>query len=116
MAIHSKRQEHKPGARMLLQSEEPVELPPAEINLDGVTFEREEFRLYLEQLTERLAAGVSAQPAPVVMSDSIFVIDGLTRSFWVRIWHLDPERTRIDRMHITSCLPRIPGLRLPTLK
>ncbi len=101
---------------MLLESEDPVELPPAEINPDGVTFEREDFRRYLGQLTEILESGVIARPAPVVMSDSIFVIEGSSRSFWVRIWHLDPERTRIDRMHITSCLPRIPGLRLPNLK
>lgn len=116
MAIHKKRDVWKPGARLLLESQDPIQLPPAEINLDGVTLEREEFRAHLDHLLDALSEGVVAQPAPVVMSDSIFVIEAATRTFWVRIWHTDSTRTCIDRMHVTSCLPRIPGLRLPTLR
>ena len=115
MAIHRKREEARPGARLLLESKEPVALPPAEINLDGVTVERDEFRPYLDELLDLLRNGVTAQPAPIVLSDSVFVIDGSTRTFWVRIWHLGPERTIIDRMHVTSCLPRLPGIRIPGL-
>ncbi len=115
MAIHRKREEARPGARLLLESKEPVNLPPAEINLAGVTVEREEFRPYLDELLDLLGEGVTAQPAPIVISDSVFVIDGPRRTFWVRIWHLGPERTLIDRMHVTSCLPRLPGIRIPGL-
>lgn len=98
---------------MLLESGEPVELPPAEINVEGVTLEREDFRPYVEELLELLSEGVEATPAPVVMSNSIFVIEGETRSFWVRIWHLGSDRTQIDRLHINNCPPRVKGLRLP---
>jgi len=115
MAIHRKREEAKPGARLVLESAEPVELPPASIRSEDVTIEREEFRPYLEQLLELLRHGVTARPAPVVFSDSVFIIEGSTRSFWVRIWHRGGDRTEIDRLHVSSCLPRVPGLGLPNL-
>ena len=99
---------------MLLESSEPVELPPAEINESGISLEKEDFRAFLTELIELLHAGVTATPAPVVMSESIFVIEGARRSFWVRLWHMEGDRTRIDRMHVTSCIPRVPGLKLPT--
>jgi len=101
---------------MLLESDEPVELPPAEINIDGVTLEREDFRPHLDQLFEALRAGVTAVPAPVVMSDSVFVINGTSRTFWVRVWHMGVEKTVIDRLHLISCVPRIHGLKLPNLR
>ena len=116
MAIHRRREEGRPGARLLLESDEPVQLPPAEINAAGVTFEREEFRQHLAQLLGRLEEGTVASPAPVVMSDSIFVVEGTSRTFWVRIWHLGMEKNIIDRMHVLSCVPRIQGLKLPNLK
>lgn len=116
MAIHRRREEGRPGARLLLESDEPVQLPPAEINSAGVTLEREDFRPHLSQLLDSLEEGTLATPAPVVMSDSIFVIEGTSRTFWVRIWHLGTERTSIDRMHVLSCVPRIQGLKLPNLK
>jgi hypothetical protein len=105
MAIHKRREHGKPAARMLLESAEPVELPPAEINQEGVTIERQEFKPYLEELFEALRSGGVVEPAPMVMSDSIFVIDGQTRTFWVRLWHTDESRTEIDRLHVSSCLP-----------
>ena len=113
MAIHRKREEAKPGSRLLLESEDPVVLPPAEINTDGLSLEREEFRPFVEELLGLLRAGVTATPAPVVMSNSVFVIEGQTRSFWVRLWHFEGDQTKIDRLHLSSCPPRVPGLRLP---
>jgi hypothetical protein len=113
MAIHRKREEAKPGARLVLESHEPVELPPATIRPEDVTVEREEFKPHLEELLDLLRHGVIARPAPVVFSDSVFIIESDTRSFWVRIWHLGGDRTEIDRLHLSSCLPRVPGLRLP---
>ena len=114
MAIHRKREEARPGARMVLESSEPVDLPPAEINESGISVEKEDFRAFLPELLERLRSGVTASPAPVVMSDTVFVIEGDRRSFWVRLWHMEGDRSRIDRLHVTSCVPRVPGLKLPT--
>ena len=105
MAIHKRREHGKPAARMLLESADPVELPPAEINQQGVTVERQEFKAHLDELFEALRGGGVVEPAPMVMSDSIFVIDGQTRTFWVRLWHTDESRTKIDRLHVSSCLP-----------
>lgn len=90
---------------MLLESADPVELPPAEINEQGVTVERSEFKVYLDELIAALRSGGVVEPAPMVMSDSIFVIHGQTRTFWVRLWHTDESRTEIDRLHVSSCLP-----------
>jgi len=105
MAIHKRREHGKPAARMLLESAEPVELPPAEINQQGVTVERVEFKAHLDELLAALRSGGVVEPAPMVMSDSIFVIDGRTRTFWVRLWHTDETRTEVDRLHVSSCLP-----------
>jgi hypothetical protein len=106
MAIHKRREHGKPAARMLLESAETVELPPAEINEAGVTVEREEFRPFLDELLEVLREGGVVDPAPMVMSDSIFVIHGESRTFWVRLWHTDETRAQIDRLHVSACLPR----------
>jgi len=113
MAIHKKRDESgRAAARMLLESAEPVELPPAEFDDQDVSIEREEFRQYLPELFEALREGGWVDPAPVVQSDSIFVIDGYTRSFWVRLWHTDDSRTRIARLHVLSCIPFAPNLKI----
>lgn len=113
MAIHKRRDE--PGrvaARLLLESPEPVELPPAEIEEQDATVEREEFRQYLPELLDELEVGGWVDPAPMVQSDSIFVIEGETRSFWVRLWHTDETRTRIARAHVLSCLPHTPAFKI----
>lgn len=112
MAIHKKREEGKAAARLLLESGEPVELPPAEINEAGVTVEREEFKSHLAELLAALRQGDVVTPAPMVMSDSIFVVHGQTRTFWVRLWHTDETRTGIDRLHVSSCLPLARGVRI----
>lgn len=54
MAIHKKRDESgRVAARLLLESQEPVELPPAEIDEQDATVEREEFSQYLPELLPR---------------------------------------------------------------
>ena len=113
MAIHKRREESgKVAARLLLESTEPVELPPAEIDEQDATVEREEFRQHLPELLDALEDGGWADPAPMVQSDSIFVIEGETRSFWVRLWHTDESRTRIARAHVMSCLPHMPAIKI----
>jgi hypothetical protein len=113
MAIHKKRDESsRAAARLLLESSEPVELPPAEIDEQDATVEREEFRPHLPELLAELRAGGMATPAPIVQSDSLFVIDGVTRSFWVRLWHTDESRAHVARIHVLSCLPLTPSLKI----
>lgn len=113
MALHKKREVSNPAAaRLLLESAEPVELPPAEIDEAGVTIEREDFRAHLPELLDALREGGYADPAPIVQSDSIFIIDGDTRSFWVRLWHTDESRTRIARLHVLSCHPHAPNIQI----
>jgi hypothetical protein len=113
MAIHKKRDVSSPAAaRLLLESTEPVELPAAEIDESGVSIEREDFEPYLSELLDVLRQGVTAEPAPIVQSDSLFVINGASRSFWVRLWHTDASRTHISRLHVLSCLPINPKLKI----
>ena len=99
-------------ARVLLESAEPVELPPAEFDEQDVTVEREEFRPHLPELFYELREGCWVDPAPMVQSDSIFVIQGETRDFWVRIWNTDETRTGIARLHVLSCLPITPTVKI----
>lgn len=112
MAIHKKREEGKTATRLLLESARPVELPPAEINEAGATLERAEFKPYLAELLAALQRGGTVAPAPMVMSDSIFVVHGETRTFWVRLWHTDATRTEIDRLHVSACLPLARNVRI----
>jgi hypothetical protein len=48
----------------------------------------------------------------MVQSDSIFVIEGETRVFWVRLWHTDETRTGVTRLHVLSCLPHAPAVKI----
>lgn len=111
MAIHKRREESGHiSTRLLLESAEPVELPPAQIDEQDVTLEREEFRQYMPELLNAMEEGGLVDPAPMVQSDSIFVLEGETRLFWVRIWHTDASRNRVSRLHVLSSLPHTPAL------
>ncbi len=113
MAIHKKREEAgRAVARMLLESRAPVELPPAEVDEQGATVERPEFQPHLPELFSALRLGGSVNPVPLVQSDSLFVINGATRAFWVRLWHTDPTRTGIARLHVVNCLPRATNVQI----
>jgi hypothetical protein len=47
-----------------------------------------------------------------MMDGSTFVVHGDTRSFWVKLWHSSPERTRIERVQVISCLPSTRGVQI----
>ena len=96
----------------MLESDEPVELPPAEVDESAVVLQFEQFRQYVPELLEELRDGTEAVPVPVMMDGSTFVVHGATRSFWVKLWHSSPEMTRIERVQIISCLPSTRGLQL----
>ena len=107
-----KKRNQQTEARLLLEDDGPVELPPAEVEESAVVLQFEQFRQYVPELLEELRAGTLAEPVPVVMDGATFVVHGATRSFWVRLWHSSPERTRVERVQVVSCLPSTRGVQL----
>jgi|SRR5947209_4908705 len=99
--------------RLLLESDEPVELPPAEIEDGAVIVQFEQFKPFIPELLEALRAGSVAEPVPVMMDGSTFAVHGATRTFWVKIWHAaKSEMTRIERAQVISCLPSTRGVQV----
>lgn len=112
MPIVKKRYEQT-ESRLLLESEEPVDLPPAEIEDSAVLVQFEKFKPYIPELLEALRAGTIAEPVPVMLDGSTFAIHGATRTFWVKLWHAaGSELTRIDRAQVISCLPSTRGVQV----
>ncbi|MDQ1728279.1 MAG: hypothetical protein QOD33_404 [Pyrinomonadaceae bacterium] len=99
--------------RLLLESEEPVELPPAEIADRDVLVQFEKFKRFVPELLEELRDGTLAEPVAVMNDGSTFAIHGDTRTFWVKLWHAaGSEMTKIDRAQIISCLPSTRGVQV----
>ncbi len=107
-----KKRNQQTESRLLLESDEPVELPPAEVDESAVVLQFEQFRQYVPELLEELREGTEATPVPVMMDGSTFVVHGATRSFWVKLWHSAPEMTRVERVQIISCLPSTRGVQI----
>ena len=107
-----KKRNQQTESRLLLESDDPVELPPAEVEDSAVVLQFEQFRQYVPELLEELRDGTTAEPVPVMMDGSTFVVHGDTRSFWVKLWHSSPERTRVERVQIISCLPSTRGVQI----
>jgi hypothetical protein len=112
MPVVKKRYEQT-ESRLLLESEDPVELPPAEIEDNAVLVQFEKFKPYLPELLGTLRAGTVAEPVPVMIDGSTFAVHGPTRTFWVKLWHAaGTELTRIDRAQVISCLPSTRGIQV----
>lgn len=112
MPVVKKRNEQT-ETRLLLESNEPVELPPAEIADRDVLVQFEKFKPFIPELLEELRDGTTAEPVPVMLDGSTFAIHGETRTFWVKIWHAaGSDMTRIDRAQIISCLPLTRGVQI----
>jgi len=107
-----KKRNQQTESRLLLESDEPVELPPAEVDESAVVLQFEQFRQYVPELLEELRDGTEAVPVPVMMDGATFVVHGETRSFWVKLWHASSEMTRIERVQIISCLPSTRGVQI----
>jgi|ERR1051326_2343792 hypothetical protein len=107
-----KKRNQQTESRLLLESDEPVELPPAEVEDSAVVLQFEQFRQYVPELLEELRDGTLAEPVPVMMDGATFVVHGDTRSFWVKLWHTSPEMTRIERVQVISCLPSTRGVQI----
>ena len=99
--------------RLLLESSEPVELPPAEIADRDVLVQFDQFKAFVSELLEALRGGTTAEPVAVMNDGSTFAIHGETRTFWVKLWHAaGTEMTKIDRAQIISCLPSTQGFQV----
>ena len=112
MPIVKKRNEQT-ETRLLLESSEPVELPPAEIDDRSVLVQFDKFKPHITELLETLRAGTIAEPVPVMIDGSTFAIHGSTKTFWVKLWHaVGSELTKIDRAQVISCLPSTRGVQI----
>ncbi|MDQ3256981.1 MAG: hypothetical protein M3R15_24335 [Acidobacteriota bacterium] len=111
MAVVKKRNEST-ETRLLLESDEPVELPPAEIEESAVIAQFETFKPFIPELLDALREGTVAETVPVMMDGSTFVVHGATRSFWVKLWHSSAEMTRIERAQVLGCLPSTRGVQI----
>ena len=110
MPVVKKRNEQT-ETRLLLESGEPVELPPAEIADRDVLVQFDQFKPFVPELLEELRDGTTAQPVAVMNDGSTFAIHGETRTFWVKLWHAaGTGMTKIDRAQIISCLPSTQGM------
>ena len=105
-----KKRDHQTESRLLLESADPIDLPPAEVADNAVLVQFDKLRPYIPELIDELRAGTTAEPVPVMNDGSTFAIHGATRTFWVKLWHsAGSELTRIERAQIISCLPSTRG-------
>jgi len=112
MPIVKKRNEQT-ETRLLLESDKPVDLPPAEIEDGAILVQFDKFKPYIPELLEELRAGTIAEPVAVMNDGSTFAIHGETRTFWVKLWHTaGTELTSIARAQIISCLPSTRGMQI----
>ena len=108
-----KKRNQQTETRLMLESTEPVELPPAEIEDRSVLVQFEQFKPFLPELLEALRSGTIAEPVPVMIDGSTFAIHGATRTFWVKLWHAaGSDLTKIDRAQVISCLPSTRGVQV----
>jgi hypothetical protein len=110
MPIQKKR-DHQTESRLLLESDDPIELPPAEVLDNAIIVQFEKLKPFIPELLSALRAGTSAEPVAVMNDGSSFAIHGETRTFWVKVWHAaGTERTKIERVQVISCIPSTRGL------
>jgi hypothetical protein len=108
-----KKRDHQTETRLLLESGEPVELPPAEVSESAVLVQFDKFKPFIPELLSALRTGTTAEPVAVMNDGSSFAIHGETRTFWVKLWHsAGTERTKIERVQIISCLPSTQGIQV----
>lgn len=108
-----KKRNQQTETRLLLESGEPVELPPAEIADSAVLVQFDKFKPFISELLETLRAGTLAEPVPVMLDGSTFSIHTETRTFWVKIWHsAGSDMTKIERAQVISCLPSARGVQV----
>src|SRR6185295_4146715 len=108
-----KKRNQQTESRLLLEGDEPVELPPAEVDDQAVLVQFEQVKKFVPELLEELRDGTIADPVAVMNDGSTFAIHGDTRTFWVKLWHAaGTELTKIDRVQIISCIPSTRGVQI----
>ena len=106
-----KKRDQQTETRLLLESGDPVELPPAQIAGDAVLVQFDKFKPFLPELIDELRNGTTAEPVAVMNDGSTFAIHGVTRTFWVKLWHsAGSDLTNIERVQVISCIPSTRGL------
>ena len=105
-----KKRDHQTESRLLLESDDPIDLPPAEVAENAVLVQFDKFKPFIPELIEQLQTGTTAEPVPVMNDGSTFAIHGTTRTFWVKLWHTaGTDHAKIERAQIISCLPSTRG-------
>ena len=105
-----KKRDHQTESRLLLESGEPVELPPADVADSAVLVQFDKFKPFIPELLAALRAGTTAEPVAVMNDGSTFAIHGETRTFWVKVWHAaGSDLAKVERVQIISCLPSTRG-------
>ena len=108
-----KKRNQQTETRLLLEGDEPFDLPPAEIDERNVLVQFDKFKPFIPELLEELRLGTLAEPVPVMNDGSTFAIHGETRTFWVKLWHAaGTDLTRIDRVQVLSCIPSTRGVQI----
>ena len=108
-----KKRNQQTETRLLLESGEPVVLPPAQVADKSVLVQFEAFKPFTPELLAALRAGTVAEPVPVMLDGSTFAIHGETRTFWVKIWHAaGSDMTMVDRAQVISCMPSTRGVQI----
>ncbi|HEX8844266.1 MAG TPA: hypothetical protein VF791_06465 [Pyrinomonadaceae bacterium] len=108
-----KKRNQQTETRLLLEDDEPVELPPAEIEESAVIAQFDNFKPHIPELLETLREGIIAEPVGVMNDGSTFAVHTATRTFWVKLWHTaSSDLTRIERAQIISCLPSTRGVQV----
>jgi hypothetical protein len=110
-----KKRNQQTETRLLLESPDPVDLPPASVADNAVLVQFEKFKPFIPELLQTLREGSVADPVPVMLDGSTFAVHGQTRTFWVKIWHAAGSDMRtIDRVQVISCLPSMRGVQVTT--
>jgi hypothetical protein len=105
-----KKRDQQTESRLLLESDESIELPPAELADSAVLVQFDKFKPFIPELIEALQSGTTAEPVAVMNDGSTFAIHGETRTFWVKLWHAaGSDLTKIERAQVISCLPSTRG-------
>ena len=108
-----KKRDHQTEFRLLLESGEPVELPPAEIAEEAVIVQFDKFKPFIPELLNALQNGTTAEPVAVMNDGSTFAVHGSTRTFWIKLWHTaGSDLTRIERVQVISCIPSMRGVEI----
>lgn len=108
-----KKRNQQTETRLLLESADPVELPPAQIDDRAILVQFETFKPFIPELLAVLRAGTVAEPVPVMLDGSTFAVHGDTRTFWVKLWHTaDTDMCIIERAQVISCLPSTRGVQI----